>query len=709
MRTSLLFSMILPLMGGQALSQTPAETQAELPAQVGDPNAQAPVDVASTGTATRQFTPEDFARFNPRTALDMVAQIAGFQIEAQDNSQRGFGQATGNVLINGQRLSGKSNDAVEALGRIPAADVVRIEVQDGAQLDIPGLSGQVVNIITNQSGSGISGTWTAETLFRDNLDPSFLNGTLAISGKRGALDWTVSLESDNPRRGNAGIETVFDGNNTLIELRDEETRFASETPRGQIALTWRPDSGAIANFNVSYAQTNFEGREIGFRRPVDLPDEDTLRLFNFGTDRRQAEVSGDYEFGIGPGRLKIIGLYNFETSARDNEVLTTLLLDGSEEGSLFSQDTDEQEAIGRLEYAFSPRQGRDWQISLEGAFNSLDNVSNLFEFQPGVGLVPDPELIDDTTRVEEIRGEGNITYSRQLTPKLNAQASGGIELSEISQSGPSGLTRFFVRPKGFVSLAWRPSKNTTISTRIERTVGQLDFSDFVSTVNINLDNEQAGNPDIVPQQAWEGEIEWEQRLGDLGAFSIRGFGERIEDIIDQVPIGDGSEAPGNLDNATRYGIALNTTLRFDRFGAKGLQFQFEGEARESSLTDPLLGNSRRINRDLVNSLSTELRWDVPSTAYALGINYNKSRDAQSFRLDQVTFQNTEIGNLGIFFEHKNIFGLTGTIELRNLLNEVDVEARTVFLDQRDNSPIDFFETRDRTFGTVLRLGLRGNF
>ena len=294
MRTSLLLSMILPLMGGSAFSQTPAETQAELPAQVDDPNAQDTIDAASTGTATRQFTPEDFTRFNPRTAFDMVVQIAGFQIEAQDNSQRGFGQATGNVLINGQRLSGKSNDAVEALRRIPAADVVRIEVQDGAQLDIPGLSGQVVNIITNQSGGGISGTWTAETLFRDNLDPSFLNGTLAISGKRGALDWTVSLESDNPRRGNAGIETVFDGNNTLIEVRDEETRFASETPRGQIALTWRPDSGAIANFNVSYAQTNFEGREIGFRRPVDLPDEDTLRLFNFGNDRREAEVSGDY-------------------------------------------------------------------------------------------------------------------------------------------------------------------------------------------------------------------------------------------------------------------------------------------------------------------------------------------------------------------------------------------------------------------------------
>jgi len=666
-------------------------------------------DSASTGLATRSFTPEDFARFTPRTALDMVSQIPGFQIEAQDNSQRGFGQATGNVLINGQRLSGKSNDAVEALGRIAAADVIRIEVQDGAQLDIPGLSGQVVNILTNQTGGGISGTWTAENVFRRNLDPSFLNGTLALSGKRGALDWTVSLENENPRRGNEGIENVFDVNGTLFEVRDEETRFANEEPRAQLALSWRPESGAIANFNLSYQQQNFEGREIGFRSPVGLPDENTLRRFNFGRDAREAEISGDYEFDLGPGRLKLIGLYNFETSDRVNEVVTTLLQDGSFDGSLFAQEADEQEAIGRLEYAYSPRQGRDWQLSFEGAFNSLENVSNLFSIDQALGRIQDPDLLDDTTRVEELRGEANLTHSRKLTPTLNAQASFGVELSEISQSGPTGLTRFFARPKGFASLAWQPTQNTTISTRIEREVGQLDFFDFVSTVNLNLDNEQGGNPDIVPQQSWNGEIEWEQRLGDLGAFTLRGFGEIITDIVDQIPISDTAEAPGNLDRATRYGISLNTTLRFDRFGAKGLQFEFEGEAQRSSLDDPLLGNSRPINNNLVNRIFTELRWDVPSTPYALGVNYNKDRREQRFRLDQITFQNTEIGNLGVFFEHKDIFGLTGRLVVRNLLDERDVESRAVFVDRRNNSPLDFFETRDRTFGTVFRIELSGNF
>src|SRR3546814_11932566 len=64
-------------------------------------------------------------RFSPRTALDMLRQVPGFTIEEQDQERRGLGQATANVLINGQRFSGKSNDVVTELGRISAANVDR--------------------------------------------------------------------------------------------------------------------------------------------------------------------------------------------------------------------------------------------------------------------------------------------------------------------------------------------------------------------------------------------------------------------------------------------------------------------------------------------------------------------------------------------------------------------------------------------------------
>src|SRR3712207_8946457 len=57
----------------------------------------------------KTFVPADFARFAPRNALDMLRNVPGFTIR-EAAQERGLGTATGNVLINAQRISGKSKD-----------------------------------------------------------------------------------------------------------------------------------------------------------------------------------------------------------------------------------------------------------------------------------------------------------------------------------------------------------------------------------------------------------------------------------------------------------------------------------------------------------------------------------------------------------------------------------------------------------------------
>ena len=136
-----------------ALAAAPALAQEET-GDAAPPVAALPV----VAEGAKSYTPEDFARFSPRTALDMLRQVPGFTIEQQDE-RRGLGQATANVLINGQRFSGKSNDVVTELSRISAANVARIDIVDGATLDVPGLSGQVANIVTESSGLSGSFAW----------------------------------------------------------------------------------------------------------------------------------------------------------------------------------------------------------------------------------------------------------------------------------------------------------------------------------------------------------------------------------------------------------------------------------------------------------------------------------------------------------------------------------------------------------------------
>ena len=112
--------------------------------------AQTPASAAAT--TKRVYAPADFARFAPKTAYDMLAQVPSFTIRTTDNSQRGLGQAQENVVINGERIANKSGGAVDQLKRTSATAVERIEIVDAASLGIAGLSGQVANVILKATG-----------------------------------------------------------------------------------------------------------------------------------------------------------------------------------------------------------------------------------------------------------------------------------------------------------------------------------------------------------------------------------------------------------------------------------------------------------------------------------------------------------------------------------------------------------------------------
>jgi outer membrane receptor for ferrienterochelin and colicins len=83
------------------------------------------------GAGKQVYTPADFERFAPKTAYDMLVQVPSFTIRQADQD-RGLGQASENVLINGQRIANKTGGAVDELRRIAAASVERIEIVDAS-------------------------------------------------------------------------------------------------------------------------------------------------------------------------------------------------------------------------------------------------------------------------------------------------------------------------------------------------------------------------------------------------------------------------------------------------------------------------------------------------------------------------------------------------------------------------------------------------
>ncbi len=661
-------------------------------------------ETSEAANTRRTFTPEDFARFAPRSALDMAQQIPGFSIR-DSGGDRGLGQADTNVLINGQRISGKSNGPVAALQRIPVDEVVRLELVDGASLDVGGLTGQVLNVITSSSG-GISGQYRYSLEWRSFGVPlRFTDGQISLAGGGENTEWTLSFENDAGRRGNEGIEEVFDAAGSLIDLRDEQANFDVDSPQLSGSFARTASNGNILNVNGQVGGFIFRQSETSQRTGI-IDPSDRFRLFESSEDEFNFELGGDYSFALGRGRLKLIGFYRYEDSPTLSSTVTTFDDGRPAEGSRFIRDADEGETIIRGEYSIAGL-GGDLQFALEGVRNFLEIESELESLEADGAFVP-IEFDGASSRVDEDRAEATVTYSRRLAPNLQFQFSGGGEYSQLSQTGEQGLTRSFFRPQGFVSFDWKANNSLNLSGRVERVVGQLNFFDFIASTNLDEDNTNVTNANLVPPQSWLFEAEATKTFGDVGSLTLSAFYESISDIVDQIPIEGGGEAPGNLPSASTYGAEGELTLLFDPIGIKGMRFDGSLRLAEGRLDDPLTGERRNISNFNFIRMRAELRQDFVGTPWAVGAAYRFGERRPNVRLSEIG-QGTDRPGFGrVFVEHKDVFGMTARFRLGNLLNQRDRFERTIF-DDRTAGLVNTVELRDRRFGIIYSFDIEGSF
>lgn len=664
----------------------------------------APDAVVANDVGAQVFSPADFARFAPRSALDMVEKLPDFTLIAVDGD-RGLGQASENILINGERISGKSNDARTTLARISAGAVQRIELVDGATLGISGLTGRVANVIV--ASSRIEGQFRWDPQFRRNVEDQLYTGSVSANGRIGATDFTLSLSNTQGlRRGGVGPEITTDATGLLLLTRDERASFHADQPRlaGSLRREWA--DGSVLNLNLAGELYIFDQRNVAAATPTDgAPVYDDL--FVATEDEWNFEAGGDYEFALGGGRLKLIGLQRYEHSPTAS---TLTFLDRAPAavrmGSRFERVADEGESVLRGEYGFGPS-GSEWQIALEGAYNFLDLVSSFGPLRPD-GTFALAAFPGSNTFVDEWRGEATVTRGWRLGPGLTLQTTAGAEYSKISQTGADGLSRSFVRPKGSAALAWVASPRLTVSTSIERQVGQLSFFDFGAFVDIQNEVADAANVRLVPAQTWRVDGEAIRSLGPSGSITIGGYHEWISDIVDRVPLSPTEEGVGNLPNARRWGVTGRGTLLLDALGWRGARLNGSAEFRHSSVRDPVTGDNRRISADLKRRWSVDFRHDLPNSQIAWGGQISEERVGPIFRLDQ-TFESSLTRPITqVFIEHKDVFGLTVRLTARNLNNTRDDIRRDYFVNRRDG-PIDVRERQLRDIHLIGVLSISGSF
>ncbi|MFC3098525.1 TonB-dependent receptor plug domain-containing protein [Alteraurantiacibacter palmitatis] len=697
-----------------AFGQEAAEAQAQVPVNPGDllanPAAEDAAPLAAElalTNAPRVYYPADFARVAPRTALDMVRQVPGFQISGggPGGGGRGFGEASGNLLINGDRISSKSNSVQDELARIPAANVVRIEIVDGASLQIPGLSGQVANVIAQTSTIAGNFSWRPQA----STGPApigWSEGDISARGTYRGVDYSLGLSVNTFIRGSEGpaIFTYADG---TVDPRFNTQAGNFRSPQITGSFAFEPAADVKVNLNLTGGLVIFRSYE-NESRITGNPLPDYLEALRTQNNERRYELGADVEFPFLDGRLKLIALESF----RRGNFRTQALFDvGSDPtfGTRFTRQSDTGERIGRAEYSWAML-GGDWQLSAEAAFNRLDNVGSLFIYSPAQTAFVEIPFPAGKGGVREDRYESILSYGTQLATGLSLQIGAGAEHSTISQTGSNALSRTFLRPKGSLSLAWAAADGLDISFRLARRVGQLNFGDFLASVNLSENNQNSGNNQLRPDQSWESEIEITRNFGVLGSATLAVFDHRVEDFITIIPTAGGLESRGNIDRARRYGLRFNGRLQLGpAVGWQGAQLDARVTAEDSSLIDPVTGEKRRFDRNSPFELRLDLRHDVPQTTWAWGLEFRHTTNALAYRVAEVTLDYNVPTFGAAFVENKDVLGLTMRLRVGNLFDGRNVMVRTIYDGPRDTAPVLFTEDRRLKIGQVFNFSVSGSF
>ncbi|MDB5424209.1 MAG: TonB-dependent receptor, partial [Phenylobacterium sp.] len=357
-----------------------------------------------------------FAGQQVANAYEMLGRVPGFTLDT-GNSVRGFEGAAGNVLVDGQRPTSKSDTLDQILTRIPAGQIERIEVIRGGA---PGIDMQGKSVLANvirKSGGGFRGLFAVAN--NHLWDGRNMHGMrVELSGGDGTRTWEALARygygNDDGGEFGPQVRIAPDGSIT------RRSQYKSESDGLQQIL-----SGA-------YAQPLLGGRiSVNGRAFWDSwKSEDTARYTEPATlgvsnstdpyDDFQTELGARFDRSFGPKtKLEIVGL----RTDRDYHAFDLFTFGG--DTSEFRNERTLSETIVRavVKYQQSPRVS--FEVGGEGALNKLDTHSR--DFENGV----DTPLPAADVRVKESRGEVFAKGTWRPAPQWSVDASVRYEASRI--------------------------------------------------------------------------------------------------------------------------------------------------------------------------------------------------------------------------------------------------------------------------------------
>jgi Outer membrane protein beta-barrel family len=667
-------------------------------------------------TGAKRLTITDFQQYAPVNALEMVSRIPGFTINGGDG-RRGFGDNAGNVLIDGDRPSTKTDDIFTLLNRIPAAQVDYIELTESAGGDGEARGkAQIVNVV-RKKGTKPSGTYEGGiTLGEHGGAAPYLKSSVSLRRGLTTIDLNGGYSSDDTRGG--GPEDFFDGQRTLSERRIYDGHGGYKEGNLGAAIKTRSGNTKInANSKLTW-NDGFDNR-LG---PITGPTGLAIGLEKLRTkapiNNFAYEVGGDVEFALAKKlTTKLIALWGQEPQSNLTNVTTSSVVRPTNSFTALSHERA-SEGIFRVQNDWTGIKNHAVQFGAEIAYNRLR--SDLTQ-SSGTGGAITPLPASNVT-VAEWRVEPFVSDVWSLSPAWKLEAGLVYEASWLTLSGDSRGKRSlqFLRPR--LIGTWTISKQTTLELRAEREVAQLNFSDFATSVDLSQGNRvDVGNANLVPEQTTALSALIRQKFMDRGSIALKAEYEFIKDTQDRIPITlrdtagnitNRFDAVGNIGDSKRWNIELEMTLPFDwitrGLGIKGMEVKYTAHYHGSQVTDPVTGLHRRMSGRPEWHQNWAFRHDLTNAGISWGFTAFVHAPSTIYFFDQIS-RVREKTDLSLFVEYKKL--KIGTVQLQvfDATSHLWERDRLFFRDTRASGSINRIIERDRRLDRRFQLSLSGKF
>lgn len=660
------------------------------------PTAPAAAAVAAPPTeGVISYPPEFFAAAQPTTALDMLQRLPGFNIDTGD-SVRGFEGAAGNVLIDGRRPATKTDNLEEILRRVPASQVARIDLIRGGA---PGIDMQGKTVLANvvrKNGGGFRGlvSLSGRTVYDGR---NTVGGRVELSGGRGERTWETSLNIgkgiDDGAGEGPGVRTGPSGAVIQRSQIDQEGDTVQTTGTAAVST---PLAGGTFKLNGRVFDDNYKFDEVNH--------------IVFPTDRIETTVDhyDELETELGASFLRDFGSKTtLEVIALRQDAQVDIVSDFTADArnANFTLDRTTSETIGRAVLKYRPNDKLSFEGGGEFAVNVLESETAFAE-----NGVPIP-LPAANVRVQEDRGEA---FAKAVwRPNAVWTLEGGLryEASAIESSGDVSLEKTLYYPKPRLAATWAPNKSTQVRFRFERMVDQLDFDDFVADSSLNTGVVTAGNPDLVPEQAWvsEGAVEQRFKGGAVVVLTARHYA--ISDVVDRAPIFTPTgvfDAPSNIGDGTKDELAVTLSLPLAMVGFKGATIRGESTWRRSEVTDPTTGEAREISG--LHPIDWEIHFthDLPARKLNWGVDLYGGWRETYYRFDEISTDKLK-PFMVVFAEWKPRSDIVVRAEIQNATSRGFRHTRTVYDGPRSTADLLFVDDRDIQIGSIYWMRVRKTF